>query len=129
MVKDDISSKGGLASTARSVSSDTSVGADHSVATAPVQFASTAIGMGWQLAVVVLLPIFGGYKLDMMQGSSPLWTLVGLVVAMVGSIIVFRRTLASFGNFNPAPPLTVTKDAPVSTDATSGDTATKEHTA
>ena len=63
-------------------------------------FTGTAIGMGWQLAVVVLLPILGGYKLDQMRGSMPAWTLVGMVVGLAASILVIRRALARMNNFN-----------------------------
>jgi F0F1-type ATP synthase assembly protein I len=97
MVKFITTSKLGLASSARSVSDHTPVAGDASQRS---QFASAAIGMGWQLAVVVLIPIVGGYKLDVLLDSVPVWTLVGLIVAMAGSILVIRRALAAFGNFS-----------------------------
>ena len=61
-----------------------------------VLFNSAAIGMSWQLAVVVLAPIIGGYKIDEHIHTSPLWTLVGLAFAMVGMILVVRRALMEF---------------------------------
>ncbi len=57
--------------------------------------------MGWQLAVIVLVPIITGYLLDQRFGSTPLWTLIGVVLAMGGSLVVIRRSLTLFGNFNP----------------------------
>jgi len=61
-------------------------------------FNSAAIGMSWQLAIVVLVPIVGGYKLDERVHSSPLWTVVGLALAMVGMIVVVRRALSEFND-------------------------------
>jgi F0F1-type ATP synthase assembly protein I len=69
-----------------------------------VLFNSAAIGMSWQLAVVVLVPIFGGYKLDERVHSSPLWTLVGLALAMIGMILVVRRALAEFNEITKVDP-------------------------
>lgn len=89
MVKSSATSHSKLASSARSK------GVDNRS-----PFNSAAIGMSWQLAVVVLLPIFGGYKLDTVFGPSPVWTLVGLVLAMVLSILVIRRALKEVNNFS-----------------------------
>lgn len=69
-----------------------------------VLFNSAAIGMSWQLAVVVLVPIVGGYKLDQRFNSSPLWTLAGLVLAMIAMILVVRRTLAEFNEITKIDP-------------------------
>lgn len=81
---------------------------------AQASFGSAAIGMSWQLAVVVLLPILGGYKLDQHTHALPLWTLTGLVVGLVGSILVIKRALAAFGNFSVAPGGVATTDATTS---------------
>lgn len=67
-------------------------------------FNSAAIGMSWQLAVVVIAPIVGGYKLDTWAHSSPLWTFVGLAVAMLGMIVVVRRTLSDFNEMTKLDP-------------------------
>ena len=70
----------------------------------PSAFLGVAFGMGWQLMVVVLVPIFGGFKLDQVFGISPALTLLGLLVALAGAYLVIRRTLAAMNNFNvPAP--------------------------
>lgn len=63
-------------------------------------FMGAAIGMSWQLALVVLLPILGGYKLDTVNGSSPLWTVIGLVMALILSVLVVRNALKSVNNFS-----------------------------
>ncbi len=60
--------------------------------------------MSWQLAVVVLVPIVGGYKLDLRFHSSPLWTLIGLALAMIGMILVVRRTLSEFNEITNVDP-------------------------
>lgn len=55
-------------------------------------FLSTAFSMSWQLAIVVLAPIFGGYKLDEYAQSSPVWTIVGFVIAVIGAgAVVWRQ--------------------------------------
>ena len=49
--------------------------------------------MSWQLAIVVLIPVIGGYKLDQRFKSLPLWTITGFVLAMLGMAIVLLRML------------------------------------
>jgi hypothetical protein len=56
-----------------------------------------AVGMmSWQLAIVVLVPIVGGFKLDGLLGSSPACTVVGFVLAMIGMSLVVWRQLVKF---------------------------------
>lgn len=99
MEKSSATSKPALASTARSVG-EPSVTPEAQPASQSA-FAGAAIGMGWQLAVVVLIPIIGGYKLDQMTGTTAPWlTLTGLVVALAGSILVIRHALMLMNNFN-----------------------------
>lgn len=115
MVKTNSTSPAKLASIAKSNRSSEgshAAGAEDSLRS---EFYVAALNMGWQLAVVVLLPIVGGYKLDAHYSTLPLWTLVGLVVSLAGSIVVIRRALSAFGNFTPA-----------GTDATNTETSTKD---
>lgn len=56
-------------------------------------FFVATLNMSWQLAIVVLVPILGGYHLDKALGISPLLTLVGFFVAMVGTALVVWRQL------------------------------------
>lgn len=51
-------------------------------------FIASALSMSWQLAIVVLIPIIGGYELDAHLKSSPVFLIVGLVAALGGSIAV-----------------------------------------
>ena len=57
-------------------------------------FISAVIDMSWQLAIVVLVPIVGGYELDNHFHIKNLWMIVGFVVAIGGVIVVLRRMLA-----------------------------------
>lgn len=56
-------------------------------------FISMALDMSWRLALVVLIPIVGGFKLDSALDTTPVLTIVGFVVAMVGMGLVFWYTL------------------------------------
>ena len=101
MVKTSATSQTKLASSAKPAgkqtsNSDAKSGADP----VPAAFTSAAIGMSWQLAIIVLLPILGGYKLDQVGNSSPLWTLTGLALALAGSIFVIRKAMASVNYFS-----------------------------
>jgi hypothetical protein len=49
--------------------------------------------MSWQLLIVVVLPVLGGHWLDGHWHASPLWTVVGLAVSIVGMVVVVRRTM------------------------------------
>lgn len=57
------------------------------------QFLAAVVSMSWQLAIVVLIPVVGGFKLDEHTKSSPLWTIVGFVLAMIGMAIVVQRAV------------------------------------
>lgn len=56
-------------------------------------FMGAVVDMTWQLAFVVLIPVIGGYELDQHFKTSPLWIIVGGVLALVGSFAVMRRIL------------------------------------
>ena len=56
-------------------------------------FVSMVLGMSWQLAVVVVVPIVGGHLLDLRQKTDPLFTLIGLVIAIAGVCLVLWRTV------------------------------------
>jgi hypothetical protein len=68
-------------------------------------FVSMALNMSWQLAVVVLVPILAGVKLDKALGSGETYTFVGLGLALVGSIAVMWRAMQT-ANKLPVPKLT-----------------------
>lgn len=57
------------------------------------QFIGVTIAMSWQLAVVVLVPMIGGFKLDQHFKTQPFLTIVGFVVALIGMVVIVRRTI------------------------------------
>lgn len=54
---------------------------------------SASLNMSWQLAIVVLVPILGGYELDKKLHTLPFLTIVGFVLAMAGMGFVVWRQL------------------------------------
>src|SRR5665213_3305704 len=58
-------------------------------------FISAVLDMSWQLAVVVLLPIIGGFEIDKHLSTSPLFVLAGFLLAMGGVVVVLRRMLSN----------------------------------
>ena len=53
-----------------------------------------ALGMSWQLALAVIVPIVGGYLLDVHYHKSPWLTLAGLAVAAIGVFGILSRVVA-----------------------------------
>jgi F0F1-type ATP synthase assembly protein I len=51
-----------------------------------------ALDMSWRLAIVVLLPIVGGVKLDEVLGTTPLLALLGIIIGTIGVAYVMWRT-------------------------------------
>lgn len=68
-------------------------------------FLYMALNMSWQLAVVVLLPVIAGAKLDKAVGTSNLYVFIGLALAAAGSVIVIWRAMQT-ANRLPVPKLT-----------------------
>ena len=68
-------------------------------------FVGMALDMSWRLAAVVLVPIIGGYELDSHLGTTPLITVVGFIIAMVGAGLVMWRTVQT-ANKLPVPKAT-----------------------
>jgi F0F1-type ATP synthase assembly protein I len=58
-------------------------------------FISMALDMSWRLAVAVLVPMVGGYELDQKLNSSPVLTIIGFVLAMLGFALVLWRTFVA----------------------------------
>ncbi|MDB5171016.1 MAG: hypothetical protein JWO35_710 [Candidatus Saccharibacteria bacterium] len=71
-----------------------SVGNDQQASyEARAQFFSAALNMSWQLAIVVLVPIIGGFELDKRLDMLPLLTIVGFLLAMIGMAVVVWRQM------------------------------------
>ena len=67
-------------------------------------FGVAVLDMSWQLALTVLIPIIGGYELDRRWRTTPWLTLLGFVLASVGSYLVMKRMLKQYGNKTVASP-------------------------
>ena len=61
--------------------------------------------MSWRLAIAILVPIIGGFELDKWLTTSPVFTIIGFVVAMAGMGLVLWRAL-QMANRLPVPKLT-----------------------
>lgn len=62
-----------------------------SASVAKRQFVSVVFDMGWRLAVAVIVPLVLGVKADEHFNSSPLYTLLGmLLAAALGSVTVWN---------------------------------------
>ncbi len=59
-------------------------------------FFVAAMNMSWQLAVVVLVPIIGGFELDKKLDTLPALTIAGFFIAMAGMGMVVWRQLQMF---------------------------------
>ncbi len=57
------------------------------------QFISSALTMGWQMAGMVIVPVFIGVKLDERFSSAPSLALVALFFAIGGAVWVVSRTI------------------------------------
>lgn len=52
------------------------------------EFLLANLNMSWKLAIVVMVPIVGGFKLDEKLGWAPALTIAGFVLAMAGTAFV-----------------------------------------
>lgn len=60
------------------------------------QFFAAALTMSWQLAMIVLIPILGGFELDKKLRTQPFLTIVGFLLAFGGVGYVVKRQLQHF---------------------------------
>lgn len=56
-------------------------------------FVAMALNMSWQLAIVVIVPIVGGYWLDGYFKTAPWLLLLGVVLSAAGIMVVLWRTV------------------------------------
>lgn len=56
-------------------------------------FIATAMNMGWQLAITVIVPVIIGVKLDDHFHTAPSYTLAALILAAGGAVWVVMSTL------------------------------------
>lgn len=57
------------------------------------QFVYAVIGMSWQLALVVILPILAGSAIDKHFKVEPYGVIAGFVLAFVGAVMVVMRNM------------------------------------
>ncbi|HVC36280.1 MAG TPA: hypothetical protein VNE40_02440 [Candidatus Dormibacteraeota bacterium] len=57
-------------------------------------FMNSALNMSWQLAIVVLVPVIGGYKLGQHFKFGSFGLLAGLGLAIIMSGLLFKRQLS-----------------------------------
>lgn len=60
-------------------------------------FLNMVLNMTWQLAIVVIIPIVGGYYLDQHFHLSPILTIAGALVALLGFSLVLWRVVKVAG--------------------------------
>lgn len=75
----------------------TVVGQSNNPSTA---FVGMALDMSWRLAMVVLVPIIGGFELDQHLHVAPLLTIIGFGLAMAGMALVMWQTLQAANNLS-----------------------------
>jgi len=63
---------------------------------------NASLQMSWKLAIVVLIPLIGGVKLDQHLKTSPYLTILGILLAIGGFYYVLRSVLVEFNqNIKP----------------------------
>ncbi|MEI7838209.1 MAG: AtpZ/AtpI family protein [bacterium] len=63
-------------------------------------FIAIAMSMSWQLAIVFLAPVLGGYFLDSKFKTSPIFLLIGFVMALSLSFLMIRKFYIQFNEIN-----------------------------
>jgi F0F1-type ATP synthase assembly protein I len=60
-------------------------------------FFISALNMSWQLAIAVLVPVVGGFKLDQVFNTLPGLTIIGFIMAIVGMVVIVQKQIRAFG--------------------------------
>lgn len=66
---------------------------------------SMVLDMTWRLAIVVMIPVIGGFALDRHLKTSPAFSIAGFFIAMAGTAVVLWQTMQT-ANSLPVPKLT-----------------------
>lgn len=65
-------------------------------------FMVAVLDMSWRLALAVLVPIVGGFEIDKHLNTSPVFIIIGFLVAMAGTFLIMRQIVADADNrFKP----------------------------
>lgn len=81
-------SKAGVTKTTKTSTDKSGQQFDMDVLAAKSRFFAVTIGMGWRLALTVLIPLVAGIKIDQRFDSSPSYTLAGFMLAVAGGAVV-----------------------------------------
>jgi F0F1-type ATP synthase assembly protein I len=57
------------------------------------RFFAATLGMGWRLAITVLVPLVAGIQLDKHFDTSPSYTLAGFMLAVAGAATVVWNSI------------------------------------
>jgi hypothetical protein len=57
---------------------------------------NASLQMSWRLAIVVLIPLIGGVKLDQRLNTTPYLTILGILLAASGVYYVLSNILSDF---------------------------------
>ncbi len=63
-------------------------------------FMTSALSMSWQLAIAVLVPLIAGLYIDDHFKTTPLWTLIGLIVGVAMAVVVVWRAVVDFNSIS-----------------------------
>lgn len=80
---------------ARSSTPPKSKGEKEPVKTNKAIFLAAITDLTWRMALVVLVPLIGGFKLDEALHTSPALAILGFVVAMAGLFVVMKQAVAT----------------------------------
>lgn len=84
-------------------------GGDRKTKSPTMVFVTAALDMSWRLAIVVLVPIIGGFELDQRWHTEPAFLIIGFLVAGAGTAIILKQTL---DQYSPVPPKASPKKEP-----------------
>lgn len=79
---------GKTAATKKTTSTEDAAQAYMAAFDAKSKFFAATLGMGWRLALTVLIPLVAGIQLDKRFSSSPSYTLAGFMLAVAGGAVV-----------------------------------------
>lgn len=57
------------------------------------RFVGSALNMGWQLAVAFIIPVAIGAWLDNRFDTSPSYTITGIFLAIIGSVMIISKAV------------------------------------
>lgn len=57
------------------------------------RFFAATLGMGWRMAITVLVPLIAGIQVDKHFKSSPSYTLAGFMIAVAGAVAVVANSV------------------------------------